>query len=76
MNESASSDESKCPFCKGEIESDALKCKHCGEWLDEKHRTKEEQVKKAQVNTGNVAKMIGLFIGLSLLLAFLSKSCS
>ena len=23
-----------CPFCKAEIPVDALKCKHCGEWVD------------------------------------------
>ena len=22
-----------CPFCKGEIDADALKCRHCGEWV-------------------------------------------
>lgn len=25
-----------CPFCKGEIDADALKCRHCGEWVKEK----------------------------------------
>lgn len=24
-----------CPFCKGEIDADALKCRHCGEWVKE-----------------------------------------
>ena len=28
----------KCPFCKGEIDDDAAKCKHCGEWVDHEAR--------------------------------------
>ncbi len=24
----------KCPFCVEEVQPDAQKCKHCGEWLD------------------------------------------
>lgn len=28
----------KCPFCAEEILADAAKCKHCGEWLNQKHK--------------------------------------
>ena len=25
--------EGKCPYCLEEVEKEAVKCKHCGEWL-------------------------------------------
>ena len=34
MNQENQPATKKCPFCKEEILADAVKCRHCGEWLN------------------------------------------
>jgi uncharacterized membrane protein YvbJ len=36
-----------CPFCMGDIRDEAVKCVHCGEWVE------EPQDRREQVSTGS-----------------------
>ena len=39
----------KCPFCAEDIDRDAVKCKHCGEYLTDKAK---KESKQGQQNMG------------------------
>ncbi len=55
----------KCPFCSEKIKSDAIKCKHCGEWLNKHSMSQYEN----QIPQYSNAQPIGRLLP-ALLLSF------
>jgi hypothetical protein len=52
----------KCPFCSEEIQADATKCKHCGEWLQAPPEVRlEEEAEKEKYCPWEDSERLGAF---------------
>lgn len=57
-----------CPYCSEEILQDAIKCKHCGEFLTEEFRTKSNNIQPQVIHIENESTKSG---GVAALLSFI-----
>ena len=48
----------KCPFCAEEIQDDAIKCKHCGEWLFQKNQKILSVIPASQEDKQNTERIL------------------
>jgi uncharacterized membrane protein YvbJ len=57
----------QCPFCMGQVPDAALKCQHCGEWLDGRASGGESELGRAAnryINLKIAMTVIGLILAL------------
>ena len=67
-----------CPFCFGEVNSDALKCRHCGENLDPELRAAEEARNTAVLaaHSTDVFGVLGVILGALTIIAGSLSCCT